>query len=307
MIYYDVNAFTSDPASGNPAGVVICDNNTHPSDDEMQRIAAEVGYSETAFLVVRGEHVHARYFTPVSEVDLCGHATIASFKALLDAKLVNAGRDYTLHTKAGELNIKVEHTFISMEAAPGHVLSTVKNPDSLKLIYGSLGTDYNPVKIMPACNTFINMDPMVVTAGVPFLIVPINGEKILGELNPNLDLIREISIGLKCSGIYCFAFEKYDVGTMAHTRGFYPLLGIDEECATGTGVAALSHYLNGYGVLPANREALYIQGEAMGRPSQLTVYIKQDALRVNGVSGPSDAPKHILVGGDAVIVGKREL
>ena len=311
MIYYHINAFTSDPASGNPAGVVICDSPTSegiagatasgsgfPSEETMQSFASQVGFSETAYVKVDGNTVTARYFTPVCEVDLCGHATIAAFKALLDAALISAGKDYTLIARAGKLTIKVEHNFISMETAPGQVLSTVKSPDSINLIYAALSTDYDPVKIMPACNTFINMNPMVTTAGVPFLIVPINGKEKLNQLTPNLPLILEISKGLKCSGIFAFAFEKYDVGTMAHCRGFYPVLGIDEECATGTGVAALSHYLNGYGMFPANREALYIQGEAMNRKSYITAYIKQDS---------DNSPKHILIGGDAAIVSKETI
>src|SRR4029077_8448338 len=79
-------AFTTEPSGGNPAGVWI--GTAFPPDDEMQRIAAEVGYSETAFLVPADDadagHFRVRYFSPLAEVPFCGHATIASGVALAE-------------------------------------------------------------------------------------------------------------------------------------------------------------------------------------------------------------------------------
>ena len=296
MILYQVNAFTKADKGGNPAGVVICENGRFPSDEHMQSIAREAGYSETAFIIPGKQELEARYFTPVQEVDLCGHATIAAFKVLYSQGLANAGSDYICRTKAGNIAIKVEKHFISMETSHGRIVSTVKEPNSVNLVYMSLGTEYDPVKIMPACNVFMNLNPMVVDNGLPFLVVPINGVDKLNGLKPNLELVREISKGLNCYGIYAFAFEPKEIGIEAHCRGFYPLLGIDEESATGTGAAALSFYLNGFGFMPAEREACYLQGEAMGRTSELITYIK----------GSGDDMK-ILIGGDAVIEQSKEL
>ena len=82
-------AFTTDPRGGNPAGVWIGDS--LPGDDEMQRIAADVGYSETAFIAPDGSgldgHFRVRYFSPLAEVEFCGHATIASGVALAERGL----------------------------------------------------------------------------------------------------------------------------------------------------------------------------------------------------------------------------
>ena len=298
MIYYQVNAFTYNSKNGNPAGVVICDGDDFPSEERMQGLAAAYGHSETAFVLAGSAdgELSLRYFTPECEVDLCGHATIASFKALMDARLVERGRDYVCHTKAGDVTVKPEQHFISMETAHGRVISTVKDKNSLQVIYSSLDTPYDPVRIMPACNRFINLNPMVVDNGLPFLIVPINGVDKLNALTPNKELIMEISRALQCAGIYAFAFEPKEIGLMAHCRGFYPLIGIDEESATGTGVAALSFYLNGFGTLPAEREATYLQGEAMDRTSELITFIK----------GSGDNMR-ILVGGDAEIIEKRSI
>ena len=79
MRYYIVDAFTSEPFGGNPAGVVLLDGD-FPSDRLMQQIAAEFRYSETVFVQQQGcNEFTMRYFTPAGEVDLCGHATVAAF------------------------------------------------------------------------------------------------------------------------------------------------------------------------------------------------------------------------------------
>ncbi|MBE0418001.1 MAG: PhzF family phenazine biosynthesis protein, partial [Coriobacteriia bacterium] len=96
-------AFSNDPEGGNPAGVWI--GETLPSDDEMQRIAAEVGYSETAFVApTHGVERTIRYFSPEREVTFCGHATIAAGVALGDA---DGDGTYHLHTPVGEVPVAV--------------------------------------------------------------------------------------------------------------------------------------------------------------------------------------------------------
>ena len=80
MKYFIIDAFTDQPFGGNPAGVVLLDTQTFPKEDLMLKIAAELRYSETAFILRHSEQEFTiRYFTPKAEVDLCGHATIASF------------------------------------------------------------------------------------------------------------------------------------------------------------------------------------------------------------------------------------
>lgn len=296
MRFYHINAFADTPDGGNPAGVAICEGGKFPEDEEMQRIAADVGFSETAFIVNKRGKINIRYFTPECEVDLCGHATIAAFRGLMEAGFVEPGEDYMVTTKAGEIGVKLEHRFIAMTMAPARVVSTVKEEQSLKLVYKSLGLEYDPVRFMPACGTYSNLNPMVVDVGLSFLVVPINGAEALNNIEANLPLIEEISKGLGCAGIYAFAFETKDIGTMAHTRGFYPLIGIPEECATGTAVSALSFYLNGFGLFPEGREAKFIQGEAMGKPSELTTFIKGKGMNME-----------IMVGGNAAVVETRDI
>ena len=105
MRYYIVDAFTDHPFGGNPAGVVLLDGNSFPNETLMLQIAAELRYSETAFVRRDSEKEFTiRYFTPMAEVDLCGHATIASF-ALMHRKLGVTGRCFC-HTNAGDISVK---------------------------------------------------------------------------------------------------------------------------------------------------------------------------------------------------------
>jgi len=124
-----VDAFTDEPLSGNVAGVVPDAEGL--SDEEMGRVAAEVGASETAF-VLEGEgdaDERVRYFTPTTEVDLCGHATIASYAALFAEDAIDAG-DRTVRTNVGDLRITVE--------ADGTVWMR-QNPPTVGTVIGSDG------------------------------------------------------------------------------------------------------------------------------------------------------------------------
>src|SRR5262245_34412597 len=116
--YYEVNAFTHRPLTGNPAGVVLLDR--WLADDSLQAIAAQNNLSETAFVVPSGEEFAIRWFTPNAEVDLCGHATLATAHVL-------AGRDwpdgnpFTFRSKSGVLSVyKAQHGFeMILPSRPG--------------------------------------------------------------------------------------------------------------------------------------------------------------------------------------------
>ena len=118
MKFYIVDAFTDTLFGGNPAGVVILGNADFPEAEVMRKTAAELRYSETAFIKQTGEkEFNIRYFTPAAEVDLCGHATIGAFFALADAGLVNFGASYINNTLAGRLNIVLTDGAVLMDMA----------------------------------------------------------------------------------------------------------------------------------------------------------------------------------------------
>ena len=120
MKLQSVNAFSSTLFGGNPAGVVVVPaDGAFPSDEFMRRVAAELKHSETAFVKPMGNaRFHARYFTPVAEVPLCGHATIAAAHALAAFGYVGAHQALVFDTGAGEMRIDVADGVIMMDMAP---------------------------------------------------------------------------------------------------------------------------------------------------------------------------------------------
>jgi len=116
MQLFIVDAFTDKPFTGNQAGVVVLENGEEVSKQTMQSLAAELRYSETAF-VRKGEpdgdsDFDLLYFTPVSEIELCGHATIASFSVLRHLGMVTVGHVYKAGTKAGIMEITIEVIYV---------------------------------------------------------------------------------------------------------------------------------------------------------------------------------------------------
>ena len=123
MKLYVMDAFANRIFGGNQAGVALPDREL--SDETMRQIAAEMKHSETAFIHMEPDgSVSLRYFTPAGEVDLCGHATVASFALLRQLEKIGDG-DHTAHTKAGELNITVRGGTVWMDMAPPQLIGDI--------------------------------------------------------------------------------------------------------------------------------------------------------------------------------------
>ena len=268
MEYYIVDAFTDQPFGGNPAGVVLLEGETFPSETLMLQIAAELRYSETAFVLKLSEtEYQVRYFTPKAEVELCGHATIATF-ALLHQKFDITGH-CLCHTKAGDLAIEVGEQ-VMMQMATPRIVASIEETDE---IYRALGvTDYQPA-----------LPVQIAYSGLSDLMIPIADVVALNSLQPDMNAISAITQKHKAVSFHVFAFG-YD-GYTAHVRDFAPLYGVPEESATGTANAALTHYLAVNGAIPRQGDFAFIQGEAMGRPSVVATRIATDgAIYVGGTA-----------------------
>ena len=276
MKYFIVDAFTEKPFGGNPAGVVLLDSDTFPKEELMLQIAAELRYSETAFIKRHSaQEFTIRYFTPKAEVELCGHATVASFFLLYQKGL--ASGQCLCHTLAGDLNIQVGEK-VMMQMAKPRIVATLFETDE---IYQALG-------VKGYCPT---MPVQIVYAGLPDIMVPLPDVATLQALQPDMEAIKEITKRYEAVSIHVFAFDND--GYMAHVRDFAPLYDIPEESATGTANASLSYYLQQCGCLGAEAECAFIQGEAMGRPSVVATRIQTDG--------------NIFVGGNADVVAEGTL
>ena len=247
MNYFIVDAFTDKPFGGNPAGVVLLDSDSFPKEDLMLKIAAELRYSETAFVRRDGEKEFTiRYFTPKAEVELCGHATIASF-FLLHKKGLASGQ-CLCHTKAGDLTIEAGDKVLMQMAKP-RIVTTVEDTEE---IYRALG--------LYGQNIFCPYTVQIVSAGLPDFMIPLPDVVTLQSLQPDMDAIAAITEKYDAVSFHVFAF-----GDDGYT-----------ESATGTANAALTYYLQQNGRLGTEAECAFIQGEAMGRPSVIATRIQPD-------------------------------
>jgi PhzF family phenazine biosynthesis protein len=278
MKLYIVDAFTEKPFGGNTAGVVLLEPGAvFPDEEWMRSLAAELRYSETAFVRRDGAaEFTVRYFTPAGEIDLCGHATIASFGVLFREGFVPDGTRCLNHTRAGDLEVVVGEQVMMQMAAPQRV-GGFEEPVQLGDLLSAMG-GLNPEQLgqWPA-ETF--------STGLPDIILPLRDVATLQSLQPDMSLLHALSDRLDVVGVHAFAIDPDDAYT-AHVRNFAPRYGIPEESATGTANAALTGYLYHHRIIGDGARCFFLQGEAMGRPSliQTTLQLKNNIpdIRVGG-------------------------
>jgi PhzF family phenazine biosynthesis protein len=257
-------AFTADPAGGNPAGVWIGD--VLPPADEMQRIAAEVGYSETAFLApldpaAPGTY-RVRYFSPLAEVPFCGHATIASGVALAER---GAPHDLSLRTNDGEVRVEVGP---GPDGRPEATLTSVAasiEPAPEPLVEAVLGlVGWSAADLDPA------LAPAVAFAGAKHLVFVAGAPARLDNLDYPFAELQRVMLDADLTTVALMARtgpERW------RARDPFPVGGVVEDPATGAAAAAFGGYLRDRGVIAAPASFVIDQGAEMGRPSRLTVSI----------------------------------
>jgi len=282
-----MDSFTAKAGGGNPAGVV--ENGEGLTSEQMLFIAKEVGFSETAFVSSsKVADFRVRFFTPAAEVDLCGHATIATFAHLFQSGRIQAGT-FTQETGAGVLKVEVkENGDVFMEQA----LPIFSEVIQRELIAESLGVLPDAIsKTLPI---------QIVSTGLRDIIIPVNTLADLKNLKPNFEMIKKLSKDYDAVGYHVFTLETENEGT-AHCRNFAPLYDIPEESATGTSNGALSCYLweHGSSAVSPEKTLVFEQGYTMGRPSEI-----KGIFRINK-SVNDKTIESILIGGKAVPWGEK--
>ena len=270
-----VDAFTDEPLRGNAAGVVP--DAAGLTDEQMQSIARELGASETAFLRSSEEaDRRVRYFTPETEVDLCGHATIGSHALLYADSTLEAGT-HTLSTNVGVLEIEVE--------SGGRVWMTQDDPEirEVEVGYDRLGS---ALGIDPEAMRDVGADLPVAHAstGLPFLVVPVNFLEHVGNADPDMRAIEELSDEFGVAGVYVFTFDTLDAESTLHARMFAPGAGVPEDPVTGTASGAAGAYLDRFGAVDTDAMR-FEQGHFLDRDGTVHVEIGE----------------RVRVGGDAVV------
>lgn len=261
MEYYVVDAFTEQPGGGNAAGVVLVGEGRFPDAQIMQEIAAELRFSETAFVQQYAPcEFSTRYFTPVGEVELCGHATIAAFGLMLQLGILSQGEKCLNHTLAGDLQIVAGSPVMMQMAMPRRIVTL-----SEKLLLGRICDIFG---IIPEQ---ISHSPEIITTGLPDIILPLCDLESLQSLQPDMAALSQLSEELHVVGVHAFAMDEGDY--TAHVRNFAPRYGIEEESATGTSNAALTYHLWLRRQIKAPAECHFLQGETMGKPSVITTLL----------------------------------
>lgn len=209
---YQVDAFAEAPFSGNPAAVVVLDN--WLEDKTLQNIAMENNLSETAFIIEKADHYLIRYFTPLNEVELCGHATLASAYVVINH--MNPGdEEITFRTqKRGDLFVKTEGEILVM----------------------NFPTDiYKKVDVPEGTEAALGLKPIEAYWGLNDLMLIYNSEEEIAQIVPNPTLLKNI----KARGVLVTA-----KGTKVDfvSRFFAPLEGIDEDPVTGSAHTTLIPY-----------------------------------------------------------------
>ena len=285
MELYVADAFTTTRFSGNQAGVALLGAEDFPAETLMRALAGELKHSETAFVRQTGEKAfHIRYFTPAEEVDLCGHATIAAFTVLRDTGTIAPG-DYALHTRSGDLEIGVGKDAVWMDMASpkdGRIFDE-REQEALYAAYGLTLAD------RPA-----GLEPQAVSTGLMDILLPVQTLETLEKAVQNEAEVTRLSEHYDVVGVHMFCPNTPDAA--AHCRNFAPLYAIPEEAATGTSNGALTYYLYRRGLIQAGADNRFVQGEKMGKPSEILSRITEDGSGVK-----------VRVGGRALITLKCEL
>ncbi|MGD8193163.1 PhzF family phenazine biosynthesis protein [Herbiconiux sp. P18] len=263
-----LTAFADGPGGGNPAGVVL--DASRLDDDDLQAIATEVGFAETAFVVdpgpdTDGRTVHVRYFSPGAEVPFCGHATVATAVALAERRGVGA---FTIVTPVGPIVITtadngrgVSASFTSVEPDIRELDPVVA--DQLLSLLGIERADLDGR--WPLREAF---------AGNWHPVVAIRDQRLFDEFRFDPDDVRTLMDRQGWAGtvtVVCRQQTAPAEPLTVEARNLFPVGTITEDPATGSAAASLGGYLRALGVVEPPARVVIHQGRHVGRPSLLLV------------------------------------
>lgn len=266
---YQVDAFTRERFKGNPAGVVA--NADGLTETQMQAIARELNNSETAFLLspTGNDHeVWIRFFTPTTEVPICGHATIAAhYVRAVERRLP---RSMVIHkTGAGLLPVEV------VPAGDGYEIVMTQGQVEFGPELGHREKLLSALGLLP--DDLDKRCPVqIVSTGHSKVLVGIKRKSTLNTLKPNMADLVQISKQIGCNGYFVFTLDSNENGVLTHARMFAPAIGIMEDPVTGNGNGPLGAYLVAHNLISHNGGELEFkakQGEAIGRPGTMRVRV----------------------------------
>jgi PhzF family phenazine biosynthesis protein len=295
--FYLVDAFAAAPFAGNPAGVVTRADDL--TSEQMQRIARELGQTETCFVSTDSDPAidfHLRWFTPKLEVDLCGHATIATYICLTREGRIPLGEPLVAlrqRTRSGVLGVWIrspadgQAPVVLMSAGVAPIRAAADDPEQIARVVGLPAAAIDPTL------------PLAADDSSARIIIPVRRLDDLLQMQPNgSEMVRYQAEG-GYSRFTLFCLQAIDPSALIHVRHFAPANGIPEDPVTGTAHAALAAYLDWLGRLPNSGQASFRgeQGHAIGRPGSVEVELIRDAGRLVDVR----------IGGSGFVIAEGQL
>lgn len=247
---YQVDAFTTEPFSGNPACVVIADANT--SQEWMQSIAAEMNVSETAFIVPMKTGLTIRWFTPVAEVNLCGHATLSAAHILYETGYIAPDEQLVFQSRSGELRITKAGSWLTMDF-PAYPLETIVVPEKFEKITG-----VKPVELYSSINDWV--------------LAFVENEEIVRGAKPDFGAMRHEGMGH-----LILTAPSSEAGFDFCTRVFAPSIGIDEDPVTGSAHCMLVPFWH-----KRTGRTEFVSHQISKRGGVLRVAMKGDRVLISG-------------------------
>ncbi len=244
-----VDAFTDKPFSGNPAAVCVMEG---PADEVwMQTVAREMNLSETAFLYPLDEGYHLRWFTPKVEVNLCGHATLASAHVLFESELVPDSKSISFKTRSGLLTACRDGEFIELNFPATHVEES---------------------SMPPGLTQLLGVRPKFVGRSAFDYLVEVESEAVVRALKPDFSELAKLPVRGLCVTAFDFS-KRYDFVS----RFFAPAAGVNEDPVTGSAHCALAPYWAKY--LHRNEFLAY---QASPRGGEVRLRLEDDRVILGG-------------------------
>lgn len=249
LTIYQVDAFTSEPFRGNPAGVCIL---PEPGDEAwMQDVAREMNLSETAFLVGEQNGFHLRWFTPAVEVEMCGHATLASAHILWETGVLKPDEQARFRTLSG-------------------ILTAARMGDAIEMDFPA--TPDKPAEAPPGLSRALGVTPLYVGKSTFDYLVEVDSEETVRNLSPAFGLLRKFPI----RGVIVTAPGSSPEHDFV-SRFFAPAAGVDEDPVTGSAHCCLGPFWARR--LGRTRFTAY---QASARGGVVQVRLEGDRVRLGG-------------------------
>ncbi len=272
-----INAFTESLKGGNPAGVIL--NSPDLNDNQMKLITKNLRVSETSYIFPSDiADYDVKFFSPETEVDLCGHATIATFYAMFIENLIPNRMIVTLtqKTKSGILPVEI---YRNKNGVFDKIMMIQKKPEFKDIIldFSEIADSLN-ISTQSIDNDLPNQ---IVSTGLYTLPICIDSFKKIKKIKPDFDKIKNICQKYNVGSFHVFTFDTIESDSIYHARNFAPLYGINEDPVTGTANGAVCSYLFFNKIISKNK-LICEQGDIIKRSGRVYVNINNKKIRVGG-------------------------